>query len=214
MADFHKVVINNVSKVISWKAVRLKQNRVRRNIFVLPYDVAKKVVRKFCFSFHWNLKTDYVWLTCVEISLYFFRSKVTAVAVVTRSHLIFCLNLANTVKAFCITEAVVSLSLFYEFISVFLIKFKTLTLNIRTVFAALRTAFIPVDSKPCHCIIKILNIFFVVTGTVCIFETQNKFSVLRTCKKIIKKRSANTTNVLHSSWGRRITYTNFFVCHK
>ena len=213
VADFHQMVINNVCQVICWESIRFQKYRIRRNVFILPNDVAKKVVVEFCFAFHWNLKTDYVWFSCIKICLYFLWSKVTAVAVVTRSHLVFCLNLADAVKAFCITEAVVSFAVFNKLHSVFFVKFKTLALNIRTKITALRTTFVPFNSKPCHCVVKVLNVFFVVACAVCVFKTKNEFSVLRTCKQIIKKCCTYATNVLHTSWRWCVTNSYLFFCH-
>ena len=137
MADFHHVVINNVCKVICWKSVRLKQNWIWRNIFVLPFNVAQNVVVEYSCTFHWNLKADYVWFSCSKISLNFFFCKVTAVAVVSRSHLVFSLDFADTVKSFCITETVISFAVFNKLLSIFLVKLKTFTLNVRTKITAL-----------------------------------------------------------------------------
>ena len=70
------------------------------------------MVCKLCLSFKRHLEADYVWLSCIEICLYFFWSKVAAVTVITWGHLVFCLDLADAFKTFCITEAVVSFAVF------------------------------------------------------------------------------------------------------
>ena len=200
MADLHEVVVNDVCKVISREPVAFEKDRVWRNVCIFPNDITQDVVVEFCLALERNLESDYIRLACIKICLYFFWSKVAAVSVVTRSHFIFCLNLSDSFKTLCITETVISLAVFDKFVCVLLVKLKTLALNIRAVFSAFFAALIPLDSEPGHCIVQVLNVFFIVACAVCVFETENEFTALASCIKIVEKCCSDATDVLHTCW--------------
>ena len=60
-----------------------------------------------------------------------------AVSVVARSHLVFRLDFADSVKPFGVAEAVVRFSFFHKFHGVFFVKVEAFALDVRSVFAAL-----------------------------------------------------------------------------
>ena len=211
VAYFHKMVVNDIRKVIRRKSVAPKKDRIRTYVFVFPFNVAKKMVVEFGYSFHRNFKADNVRFSGIKICLYFFRRKVAAVTVITRSHFIFCLNFSYAFKTFGIAETVICFSLFHKFESIFFVQFKTFALNVRTVFSAFIAAFVPFKTKPCHRVVKILHVFFIVAGAVCVFQTKNEFSAFRACIKIIKKCCAYTADMLHTGRGRCVSYADFFI---
>ena len=125
MADFHQVVVNDVCQMICRKSVAFEQNRIRGNVLVFPCDVAQQVVMESCLSFKRHFETDYIRFSCVEVSLDFLWSEVTAVSVVARSHLVFGLDFFDSLQSLSIAEAVVSLAFVYELLCVFFVKLKS-----------------------------------------------------------------------------------------
>ena len=133
-------------------------------------------------------------------------------AVVTRRHFIFRLDFSDAREALFVAKTVIGFALCNEFFRIFFIEIEALALHVRPVRTAFIAALVPVDAEPCHRIVQILNKFFVVARTVGIFESQNKFAALRTRKKIIEQRGANTADMLHPR--RRWSVANtYFVFH-
>ena len=178
VSNVHQVVIDDVCKVIRREAVALEQNRVRGNIFVLPSDVAEQMVVELCFSLKRHFKADNIRLSCLKICFYFFLCKVAAVAVVSRRHIVFCLDFADSLQTLAVAEAIVRLAVCDKLFCIFFVKRKTLALHIRTKISALVAAFVPFNAEPSHCVVKVLNIFFVVSCAVGVFKAQNELAAL------------------------------------
>ena len=168
------------------------------------------MVVEFSFPFHRNLKADYVRNSGSKFFLNLILRQMAAVPVVAGSHLVFRLNFTDSLQPLGIAETVVGLALFQKLLSIFFVEFKTLALNIRTKISALIAAFVPVNSKPVKGIVKVFYVFFVVTGTVSVFQTQDKFSAFRTGKKVVEQGSPYTADVLQPRRRRSIANTNFF----
>ena len=178
MAHLHKMVVNNICQMVCRESVALQQNRIRRNVFILPNNVSQKMIVEFRLAFQRHLQTDYVRLSCIEVCFYFFRCQMAAGPVVSRGKFVFRLDFPDSLKSFAVAETVISLAFFNQFLCVFFVKLKTFALNVRTEFTAFFTAFIPVNAEPCHCVIQVFHIFFIVACAVSVFKAQNEFAAL------------------------------------
>ena len=178
MAYLHQVVVHDVREVVCGKSIALQQNRIGRNILVFPCDVAEQMVVEFCLAFQRHFEADNVGLAGGKICLDFLFGQVAAVAVVAGSHLVFGLNFTDTLQTLGIAETIVCLAFCNEFFCILFVQFKTLALHIGTVFAAFIAALIPVNAEPCHRVVQILHVFFIVAGAVGIFQAQDEFAAL------------------------------------
>src|SRR5574344_547038 len=170
------MVVNNVRKMVCWETVALQENWIRRNVLVLPDNIAEQVVVEFRLAFERHLEADDVRFARVKICLHFFSSEMAAVAVVSRRHVVFCLYFSDALKTLGIAEAVVCFTLVDKFLRIFFVQVKAFALNIRSVWSALVSTLVPFKAEPCHSVIQVFDICFIVAGADGVVKAKNEFS--------------------------------------
>ena len=116
MCDAHKMVINDVCKVICRITVGLNEDHVVK-LGVVYSDVSVKLVVECGGSLIRNVLTDNVWLACSEVCLDLLFGKVETVLIVNNDLLAF-YSLLKALKTLLVTEAVVSLAFFNKLLCI------------------------------------------------------------------------------------------------
>ena len=171
MCDTHKMIVYYICKVICRKSIGFNQDHIVQ-LIVRHCNIPVNLVMECCLSLIRNIQTDHPWFSFRKVFLHFFFTKAETMLVINNN---ICSVVRNrcfqTFKTLFITEAVISVSLFYKLFRIIQIKSGCLsfTLNVRTESSVFIRSFIMKKSCFFHCSVYDIKRAFNKTLLVCIF---------------------------------------------
>ena len=178
VGDAHKVVINNVCKVIGRHTVSLDKYLVIKDS-VFNGNIAVKNIVECSAALKRHLLADNIGCTLRKEPVNLFLGKIAAVAVVHHiGYLSFLLSLVKSVNSLLGAEAVIRMTRLNELQSIFLVDTHSFGLNVRANGSADIGAFVPVKSADSQGIIYLFNCALNVSFLVGILDPEDKVSAV------------------------------------
>ena len=177
VGNTHRMVVNDVCKVISRHAIGFNQNLVVQ-FRVVDGDIAENLIMEGRGAFLRALLANNVRNAGSQFFCNLFLAQVAAVAVIFGDHAGSGLNLAHLFQTVLVAEAVISMSQLYQLFSICLEHAHPFTLDIRTDRAADIGAFVPVEAGLAQGIVNDIDRTFDITFLVGVLDTQDKSAVM------------------------------------
>ena len=194
VCDAHKVIVNNVCKVICRHSVCLYKYLIVKSSAV-NCDIAVKLIMESNLALQRDLLSDNVRYACIKLCLYLLSRKITAVSVIHRSDTACLLNSFQLFKSFLVAEAVVSLALFNKLLSIFLEHTHSFRLDIRTDRTAYIRTFVPVESALFKSFVNYLSSALYITSLIRILYSEDKISAVLLCDKVCEQRCSEVSDM-------------------
>ena len=203
MRDFHQMVVNDVSQVISRQLVgTLIKHLVITDITLYTHLATNQVVNKNLLT-SLNLEANHILLTLGNQFVNLFLRHSQRVTHLTTSMAIvlevlnlgtLCLQLLRRI------ESNISLIGIQQLLNVFLVNITTFALAIRTFVATKANTFVEFDTKPLERLDNILLGTRHKTVTIGILDTEHQIATMLLGKQVVIQCCTHTTNVQSTRW--------------
>src|SRR6266852_7222604 len=211
MGDTHKMVVNEMGKMVEGITVRLENNSVV-DVGIVEADVTVEFVVDDGYSIKGHGKAHDPFLTGSFVRCSLFGSEIAAAAVVAWRQLTRYLFGSHFLKSFWGAVAAIGVARGDELICVVLVDCFALRFIVGPIRTTDQRPLIKIYTKPFQAFDEVLDGPFFCTCYVCILNTQDECTPCMACVQPVEDGGTIATDVLKASWARCEAQTGFASC--